>query len=239
MHTLEITPAEAALEAPDTAAALSALAARHRARHRETDTPQTLRHRDPSSGTWCYQTHIAVSGQSPERLAWAGALFYGALTLERQPWYPQFLDGASHACELPVAEGIATHQLGWGKFDLGLGKPRVYRQLLSLAEPGPEQRVIVARSVNEGPALPAGATLAYTLGTNGEVLFYENGCLHWHHICCTPGAALLPGRLDRWLMNALRGLRLDSAERATYQREAGQFRDWLHLLYSGGTSNGL
>ncbi|WP_197484230.1 hypothetical protein, partial [Halioglobus sp. HI00S01] len=59
------------------------------------------------------------------------------------------------------------------------------------------------------------------------VLHFENGRLHWHHICCTPGAGMLPGRLDRWLINAMRRTGLDCAERKTYRDEALKLRDWL------------
>ena len=122
------------------------------------------------------------------------------------------------------AEHIAV---AWGRFDLGLSKPRYYRQLVSLARPALTTSVIVARSVNEGPNLPPGAQLAFTQEPNGEVLHWQDDYLHWHHICCTPGAGLLPGRLDRWLINGLRRLGLDSAERKTYREEALQLRDWL------------
>ena len=75
--------------------------------------------------------------------------------------------------------------------------------------------------------MPSGVRLAYTLPPNGEVLHWADGCLHWHHICCTPGAAVLPGAADRWLLTALRFLRLDGAERATYRDEAQMMRRWL------------
>ena len=88
-------------------------------------------------------------------------------------------------------------------------------------------RVIVARSVDEGPALPDDTRLAFTLDPNGEVLHLEDDHLHWHHICCTPGAALLPQPLDRWLINTLRRLGLDGAERNTYRAEAEQLREWV------------
>ena len=98
---------------------------------------------------------------------------------------------------------------------------------MSRTQPEGDACAIVARSIDSGPPPPAGARLAYTLGPNGEVLYWEDECLHWHHICCTPGAALLPAAPDRWLINTLRRLGLDGAERATYRLEAQQMRDWL------------
>ena len=214
-------------EAPDGAATLAQLAERHRAGHSEVDQCQTIRHWQADAGTFCYQTHIAISGQASQRLRWLTDVFYNAATLPRQPWYPQFLGGASEALDAPPAPGIDRHQLTCGRFHLGVSTPRHYRQLVSLARPDAQTAVIVARSVDEGPAPPGDAVLAYTLPPNGEVLHWQGDRLHWHHICCTPGAALLPGRLDRWLINALRRLGMDGAERATYRQEAEELRDWL------------
>ena len=145
------------------------------------------------------------------------------------PWYAAFLGGRSQALELAPVPPVNTHQLCSARFDLGLGKPRYYRQLLSLATPEAATWAVVARSVDEGPILPEVAVRAYTVGPNGELLHWEaeRQLLHWHHICCTPGAGLLPGRWDRYLMNILRGCVLDRAERKTYREEAEAMRDWL------------
>lgn len=155
-------------------------------------------------------------------------LFFNAATLEHHPWYPQFGGGSSQRISQPPAQGINQHHLCLGQFDLGMPSPRYYRQLVSLAKPQQNTAVIVARSVNEGPPLPASAALAFTPAPNGEVFHYADGCLHWHHICCTSGPALLPPRLDRWLINCLRFVGLDQAERNTYRGEAEQLRNWLH-----------
>lgn len=238
MSANEISVQAAIEEAPGCARRLLAMAARHRAQHPLINAHQTIREWVPDAGTYCYQTHIAISDQPYERLAWLTDVFYHAATLDQQPWYPQFQGGRSQPCSLPTKEAITDHQLAWGRFDLGLGTPRYYRQLVSLGRPTLRTSVIVARSVDDGPPLPAGARLAYTQGPNGEVLQWQDGCLHWHHICCTPGAGLLPARLDRWLINGLRRLGLDSAERKTYRQEALQLRDWLHHQQHGDSVSG-
>lgn len=227
MQASEASLQYAIQEAPAASDRLRALATKHRASHRLVNEHDTVRHWERSAGTFCYQTHIAIDDQSVERLHWLTDVFFNAATLSGQPWYPPFLGGKAQALNLPSAAGIVKQQLTIGRFDLGLPKPRHYRQLVSLASPDDATRVIVARSVAEGPALPKDARLAYTMDPNGEVIHFENGRLHWHHICCTPGAGLLPGRLDRWLINALRSTGLDQAERKTYREEAEQLRNWL------------
>lgn len=230
----EISVAAATSLAPSAATELARMAAelRHRLKtdHAPLDLPHIQRHWVPSAGTYCYHTHIAIGGQSLERLAWAAELFFNSASLESQPWYDQFLGGASKPCHDAPANGIDAHQLCLGRFDLGLGEARAYRQLVSLARPDTSTAVIIARSVPDGPDLPANTKLAYTVDPNGEVLHFDGESLHWHHICCTPGAALLPQPLDRYFINALRVCRLDGAERKTYREEAERFRDWVRTL---------
>ncbi|MGB1139909.1 MAG: hypothetical protein ACPG1A_03350 [Halioglobus sp.] len=227
MQEQEVSVAQAINDAPVQAARLAELAAAHRAQHMQVDVPNTVAHWEPSAGTYCYQTHIAFGIEDRDTLNWLADTFYNAATMTKQPWYAQFLGGQAEALDAPPAEGIDQHQLAVGRFDLGLSRPRCYRQLVSLASHGETTRIIIARSVDEGPPIPDGTTLAYTLDPNGEVLHYENGLLHWHHICCTPGAGLLPQPADRWLINTLRRLRLDSAERTTYREEAQELRAWV------------
>lgn len=228
MQALELSVLEAIEQAPVSVRQLLAMAQRQRLEHLSPDECETRRTWIEDAGTYCYQTHIAITGQPRERLAWLADVFYRAASLAAQPWYAQFLGGASKALTAEVAQDVARHQLCLGQFDLGVGAPRYYRQLVSLAEPAENTRVIVARSVPDGPPVPGKGKLAYTLNPNGEVFYWEAGCLHWHHICCTPGAAVLPPRLDRLLINTLRRLRLDSAECKTYRAEANELRDWLH-----------
>lgn len=227
-HELELN---AAIEqAPVAASSLALLAEGARQVPYQPNEVHISRTWVPSAGTFCYQTHIAISAQSRERFEWAADLFFNAAKLDSQPWYGQFLGGDVEACELSPAGGMAAHQLCIGAFDLGVGKPRAYRQLVSLQSPEPDTAVIVARSINQGPSLEGNPKLAYTLDPNGEVLHWDGQHLHWHHICCTPGAAILPQPFDRYLINGLRRLGLDSAERKTYRTEAEQFRDWLFTL---------
>ncbi|AQA17151.1 hypothetical protein BST95_01880 [Halioglobus japonicus] len=227
MQAREVSVEQAIDDAPDASKRLCSLAAQHRQNHREVNCHDTRRHWQASAGTYCYQTHIAIEGQPHTRLDWLAGVFYNHASLPAHAWYPQFLGGKVQALAAPPATGIEQHQLAWGRFDLGLPTPRYYRQLLSLAQPQDNTWVIVARSVTTGPELPQAAKLAYTPDPNGEVLHFENGRLHWHHICCAPGAGMLPGRLDRWLINAMRRTGLDGAERKTYRDEALKLRDWL------------
>lgn len=221
----ELSLHEAIDQAPGAAEQLHALAVQ--AQTLAPEQPRIQRYWIPSAGTYCYHTHIAVSGQTRERFLWAVELFYSAANLKRQPWYEQFLGGASKACAESPDQSIDKHQLCLGRFDLGIGTPRAYRQLVSLNVPDDNTGVIVARSIEEGPALGEETPLAFTVDPNGEVLHWDGKYLHWHHICCTPGPTLLPQPWDRYLMNALRILRLDGAERKTYREEASRFRDWL------------
>ncbi|MBB3048199.1 hypothetical protein FHR99_002473 [Litorivivens lipolytica] len=227
IQSLELSLGEAIDQAPIAAAQLAQAAAQAQRVPVVPQKPHIQRYWVPSAGTYSYHTHIAVSGQSRERFKWAIELFYNAAELERQPWYEQFLGGLSEPCEAASASTIEKHQFCLGRFDLGLGAPRAYRQLVSLSRPDGDTAVVVARSINKGPGLPENTKLAYTVDPNGEVLHWDGEHLHWHHICCTPGPALLPQPVDRYLMNLLRVLRLDGAERKTYRDEAAQFRTWL------------
>lgn len=227
MQKPQVSVAQAIGDAPAQALRLAELAAAHRAQHALVDVHDTIAHWEPGAGTQCYQTHIAFGTDTLDTLDWLAETFYKAATMTSQPWYPQFLGGQAMALDAQPLDGIAKHQLALGRFDLGLPRPRCYRQLVSLASHGANTRVIIARSVDQGPEPPDNTKLAYTLDPNGEVLHYEDGRLHWHHICCTPGAGLLPQPADRWLINTLRRLRLDQAERATYRGEAEQLRTWL------------
>lgn len=212
-----------------TVSTLRQMAAVRRGRHCEIDTSHTERHWLPEFKTFVYHTHIAIAGQDARRCQRLAERFYHTASLSALPWYAAFLGGCSQPLQTPPSVAIDKHQLCWARFDLGLGQPRYYRQLVSMAAPDKATWVVAARSVDDGPPLPQHAVLAYTLGPNGELVHWDarHQLLHWHHICCTPGAAMLPGRWDRYLMNALRGCGLDRAERTTYREEAEQMRNWL------------
>lgn len=223
----QVSVTEAIQEAPGQTQRLQALAATHRAEHHVIDSAHTKRHWVADAGTHCYQTHIAISNQSADTLDWLADVFYRAASLVTQPWYEQFRHGVSDTLSASPLPGIDKHQLCCGSFDVGLGKPRYYRQLVSLCRAEPHTVVINARSIDAGPELADAGMLAFTLAPNGEVLHYADGMIHWHHICCTPGPSLLPLPMDRWLMNTLRIFGVDSTERATYRHEAEGLRDWL------------
>jgi hypothetical protein len=223
----EIAVSDAVQEARASALELRSMAKIHRDNHGAVDHCSIERSWLPSAGTYVYHSHIAITGQSIDRFTWLSKTFFHSASLPTQPWYSEFQGGKCLALCLPPQDGVDDHQLCLGRFDLGMPAPRYYRQLVSLLRPTASTSVIVARSVNQGPPLPDGARLAYTVSPNGEVLFWENNCLHWHHICCTPGAGILAGRLDRYFINMLRCLRLDQLERNTYRKEAEQLRDWL------------
>ena len=210
-------------------ARLQSMALAHRTQHQASDLSHSRKHWLSEIGCYCYETHIAISGQNEARFEWLVDVFYKASTLSEQPWYPQFLGGSSQPCEIPCTSSISEHQLCSGRFDLGLGKPRVYRQLVSLQREA-QTAIICARSLRQGASVSDGEVLAYTLDPNGEVLHWDGEFLHWHHICCTPGPGLLPSDWDRRLMNVLRGLKLDQAERKTYRQEAEGLRDWLQSV---------
>ena len=176
--------------------------------------------------TFTYQTHVAADA-TREALDRVADVFFGAADLPAQPWYEQFRGGASRPTGEPAPEGIDREQLCLSSFDVGLGRPRCYRVLVSLASPAPEVRVVALRSVDVDWSVPEGSVLAETLEPSGDVFTWEAGRLHWHHICTTPGVGLLPGALDRWLLNALRRFGLDGAERRTYRDEALGWCDWV------------
>src|SRR5690606_34113520 len=96
--------------------------------------------------TWCYHTVISVSA-TEAMLDKAADIFYGAAAMTKQPWYPQFQYGQTLALEKAGSQDSA--QLSLVVVDLGLGKPRAYRQLASRHQ-GHGMRAIVLRSVNTG-----------------------------------------------------------------------------------------
>ena len=89
---------------------------------------------------------------------------------------------------------------------------------------------VVLRSVPESiPALTVSRQV-FILPPTGDIFSMGEAGLHWHHICTTSGVRLLPGILDRWLMNVLRASGLDSKERKTYITEAEAFARFVKTL---------
>ena len=234
MGVLQCSVGEAITDAPVSVMTMHTMAKAMRRQHNQVDRCKIERHWMSGLKSHLYHTHIAISEQDEGTLSWLTGLFYHTASQTALPWYPAFLGGQSETLSIAPADGIDEHQLCWAKFDLGLGKPRYYRQLLSLGHPNPATAVVAARSVDCGPVPPEPAILAYTLSPNGEVLHWDEArqLLHWHHICCSPGASLLPGRLDQYLMNTLRFCGLDMAERKTYREEAEKMCDWLQAAAS-------
>ncbi|MFT6311486.1 MAG: hypothetical protein ACJAQS_001860 [Porticoccus sp.] len=178
MLARQISVQAAIQQAADTAAELNTLAAEHRGSHCAVDQPQAIRHWHGAAGTYCYQTHITISAQPIERLAWLTDAFYNTATLSALPWYPQFKRGKRVAVKYLPATDTEKYQLSWVEFDLGLKAPRHYRQLVYWHRPNANLSIITARSVDTGPALPATAKLATIVSPNGELLYWENDCLH-------------------------------------------------------------
>ena len=190
-------------------------------------TVTTLNYWHPPAKTFTYHTHIAVPSVKRATLDIVADTFFGAADLRRQPWYAQFQFGESRALDHAPPAGILRHQLAISTFEVGLKAPRCYRQLVVDSAPRDDTRVVSLVSVDVDWEIPEGAVLAMTLEPSGDVFEWRGGALHWHHICTTPGVGLLPGALDRWLLNSLRRLRLDSAERRTYRDEAESFLRWV------------
>ena len=220
----EISEAEAAAEAPVSAVALADIATGidHRGGISE------HRYWCEAAGTYTCHTCVDIPGQPEDILATISDMFFNAASMSSQPWYPEFKGGHSLPATAGAAADTLRQQRVCASFDLHVGKPRCYRQLISEHRPAENLRVLVARSIDDPQGeIALQGVLAYTLPPNGEVFEWQDGVLLWHHICTTPGARVLPGALDRWLINGLRRFGLDSAERDTYRREATLLKDWI------------
>lgn len=147
-------------------------------------------------------------------------LFFNAYSLQRHGWYSQFVSGTIKP--LPFhAHARGEHQLGLGYFDFGVGALRRYHLLFSKIQVDATAHAVVLRSVPENiPALTISRQV-FILPPSGDVFAIDEAGLHWHHICTASGVRLLPSILDRWTMNALRALRLDSKERDRHHRSRG------------------
>lgn len=187
----------------------------------------TVKHWHAPARTFTYHTHVAVPDVAPEVLEVVSDTFFRAAELDEQPWYAQFRGGHGRPLDEPSPNGILRHQLAISTFDVRLKKPRCYRQLVCEAAPRGDVRVVSIVSVDVDWPVPEGTILARTLEPSGDVFEWRNNFLHWHHICTTPGVGLLPGPTDRWFLNSLRRVGLDSAERTTYREEAAGFVHWV------------
>jgi hypothetical protein len=172
---------------------------------------------------WC---HIFI-----RNLEILSHLFFNVYSLQRHGWYSQFVSGTIKP--LPFhTDARDEHQLGLGYFDFGVGTLRRYHLLFSKIQVDAKTHAVVLRSVPEKmPALTTSRQV-FILPPTGDIFSIDEAGLHWHHVCTTSDMRLLPGVLDRLIMNALRALRLDSRERKTYITEAEAFARFVKTLAS-------
>jgi hypothetical protein len=184
-----------------------------------------LRRWEARAGTYTYHTHVQVACADVSTFSKVVDCFFHAAALPAQPWYSQFLRGQS--LSVVPAAGAIRSAICLPEFDFGLGKVHSYRQLVSEFSFANHCHVLVLRSVSADPDFPANTVVAFTLSPTGDVLRWCNGVLHWHHICTVAGVGILPAPIERQVMNMLRWLRLDHAERKTYREEAECFIRWV------------
>lgn len=101
-----------------------------------------------------------------------------------------------------------------------------YRQLISEFSASDFCRVQVLRSVMTEQDFPRDSLRAYTLAPTGDVFHWQDGVLHWHHICTVAGVGIMPTAIEWHVMNLVRWLGFDKAERKTYREEAEGFIRW-------------
>jgi hypothetical protein len=174
--------------------------------------------------TYTYHTHVQVECTDSATFEKVADCFFYAALLPSQPWYEQFLRGK--VWPVTPAIGAVRAALCLPEFDFGLGKTHSYRQLLNEFSRTDYCRVLVLRSIAHEVHFPSDTVHAFTLSPTGDVLHWRDGVLHWHHICTVSGVGLLPAGVERCVMNALRWLHLDQAERKTYREEAECFIRW-------------
>jgi hypothetical protein len=179
----------------------------------------------PSARTYTYHTHVQVGCADSTVLSKVVDCFFYAATLDVQPWYSQFLRGKT--LSISPARGSARALLCVPEFDFGMGKTHSYRQLLNDFSPSECCHVLVLRSVIHALKFPLNTVPAFTLAPTGDVFHWQEGILHWHHICTVSGVGIMPSGIERYVMNALRWLHLDMAERKTYREEAESFMRWV------------
>jgi hypothetical protein len=187
------------------------------------------RHWNAAAKTFTYHTHVVVPGIAASAVDLLSALFFNAYSLQQHGWYSQFSSGAMRPLAFtPTVRG--EHQLGQGYFDFGVGALRRYHVLFSRIRIDTHTHAVALRSVEENVPVLQASKQVFILPPTGDVFALDAAGLHWHHICTTSGVRLLPGVLDRWLMNALRATGLDHKERQTYIAEAEAFTRFVRTL---------
>lgn len=189
---------------------------------------------NPLYGTFTYHTHTIVDGFRGGDLKQIASLFFNAYSLQKQDWYSQFVSGENK----PLPQNIdfknnnmeGEQQIGQGYFDFGMPDLRCYHTLFSLHHISQNAVSIVLRSIDYPFPINNKSKKVFLLAPTGDYFFLKEGQLHWHHICTVSGISLLPGVLDKYLMNCLRYLRLDSKERQTYKDEAKSFIQFASTL---------
>ena len=177
------------------------------------------------AGTYTYHTHTRVTCVKASTFQRVVDSFFSAASLAVQPWYPPFLYGTSVATLASATANRAA--IIRPVFDFGVRKKHGYCQLLTEFLVSENCSVQVLRSVKTAEGVPAGITPAFTLSPTGDVFRWHENSLYWHHICTVSGVGLLPPTPERYVMNALRWMGLDHAERSAYRKEAEQFTAWV------------
>jgi hypothetical protein len=187
------------------------------------------RHWNAAAKTFTYHTHVVVAGIKTPVIGQLSDLFFNAYRLRQHGWYSQFASGTMWP--LPFTPPVrGEHQLGQGYFDFGVGALRRYHVLFSRIAIDEQTHAVVLRSVPEDVPVLQPSKQVFILPPTGDIFALDEAGLHWHHICTTSGVRLLPGVLDRWLMNLLRATGLDRRERETYIAEAEAFTRFVATL---------
>ena len=248
----QLPPGEGALEAPASAAELRALAEGAAGVDPAADCVRVTRAWNAAAATYTFHAHAfvaGVGGRGRALLQQASELFFRAYELKQHGWYRAFRSGASTAPVAPAAElggeleGCeGEYTQGYGVFDLGLGRPRVYHTLFTRTQSVEEGwACVVLRTVTppqaSQPPVP-GAVQVFLLPPTGDYFVLKDGGLHWHHICTVAGVGLLPGALDGLFMNTLRACGGDGQERTAYREESQAFVRYMRSLLAGGGEEG-
>lgn len=182
---------------------------------------------NPLYGTFTYHTHTVVDNFGGKDLEKIAALFFNAYSLQKQDWYSQFVSGENKPLPKKVDSQnnimLREQQIGQGYFDFGMPTLRHYHTLFSLRHISKNAVSIVLRSIDYPFEIKGKSKKVFLLAPTGDYFFLKEDQLYWHHICTVTGISLLPGVLDKYFMNCLRYLKLDSKERQTYKDEAKSF----------------